>query len=73
MPSNTTENQEFKGYDMNCDRCGGTVSVNEIRANLITDEQLCPWCAENLDETDISLVESVFCQWKKDLESNNEE
>ena len=70
MPSNTTENHEFEGYDMACDRCGGTVSVNEIRANLITDEQLCPWCAE---EPDISLVEQVFVQWKKDLETNNEE
>ena len=70
MPSNTTENHEFEGYDMACDRCGGTVSVNEIRANLITDEQLCPWCAE---EADISLVEQVFVQWKKDLETNNEE
>lgn len=70
MPSNITENHDFEGYDMACDRCGGTVSVNEIRANLITDEQLCPWCAE---EIDISLVESVFCQWKKDLEANNEE
>lgn len=70
MPSNTTENQEFKGYDMNCDRCGGTVSVNEVRANLITEEQLCPWCVE---EPDISLVESVFVQWKKDLEANNKE
>ena len=70
MPSNTTENHDFEGYDMACDRCGGTVSVNEIRANLITDEQLCPWCAE---EHDISLVEQVFVQWKKDLETNNEE
>ena len=55
---------------MNCDRCGGTVSVNEVRANLITEEQLCPWCVE---EPDISLVESVFVQWKIDLETNNEE
>ena len=69
MPSNTTENHDFEGYDMNCDRCGGTVSVNEVRANLITEEQLCPWCA---DEPDISLVEPVFIQWKKDLNLNEE-
>lgn len=69
MPSNTTENHDFEGYDMNCDRCGGTVSVNEVRANLITEEQLCPWCA---DEPDISLVEQVFIQWKKDLNLNEE-
>jgi hypothetical protein len=73
MSSNTTENHEFKGYDMACDRCGGTVSVNEIRANLITDEQLCPWCAEETDKEGINLLYSVFSQWKKDLESDKEE
>jgi hypothetical protein len=73
MSSNTTENQEFKGYDMTCDRCGGTVSVNEIRVNLLLDEQLCPWCSEETDKEAINLVYSVFSQWKKDFESNKDE